>query len=138
MLTFSVLVKWVNGENKVVRYPLYQQWVFIYDNYPNFNYNEFDIIKSQAGLNSFPISVKEWIAKTNAIGELVASDKVHYYADIKQELMQYDCFIDVKKKNVDMNNELISFLWIVPAAILTIGVIVAVKRTRKWAKERLL
>ena len=33
-----------------------------------------------------------------AIGELVASDKVHYYADIKQELMQYDCFIDVKKR----------------------------------------
>ena len=35
---------------------------------PNFNYGEFAIIKSQAGLNSFKISVKEWTEKTNAIG----------------------------------------------------------------------
>ena len=35
---------------------------------PNFNYGEFAIIKSQAGLNSYKISVKEWSNKTNAIG----------------------------------------------------------------------
>ncbi len=35
---------------------------------PNFNYGEFAIITSQAGLNSYKISVKEWVAKTNAIG----------------------------------------------------------------------
>ena len=35
---------------------------------PNFNYGEFAIIKSQAGLNSYKISVKEWSSKTNAIG----------------------------------------------------------------------
>jgi len=35
---------------------------------PNFNYGEFAIIKSQAGLNSYKISVKEWVLKTNAIG----------------------------------------------------------------------
>ncbi|PHS15670.1 MAG: DNA-binding protein [Kangiella sp.] len=35
---------------------------------PDFNYGEFAIIKSQAGLNSYKISVKEWVAKTNAIG----------------------------------------------------------------------
>ena len=35
---------------------------------PNFNCGEFAIIKSQAGLNSYKISVKEWVAKTNAIG----------------------------------------------------------------------
>jgi hypothetical protein len=34
----------------------------------NFNYIEFDIIKSKAGLNNFIISVKEWVEKTNAIG----------------------------------------------------------------------
>ena len=33
-----------------------------------FNYGEFAIIKSQAGLNSYKISVKEWSNKTNAIG----------------------------------------------------------------------
>ncbi|MEL7656146.1 MAG: KilA-N domain-containing protein [Bacillota bacterium] len=35
---------------------------------PNFNYGEFAIIRSQAGLNSYKISVKEWVAKTNAVG----------------------------------------------------------------------
>jgi hypothetical protein len=35
---------------------------------PDFNYGEYAIIKSQAGLNSYKISVKEWVAKTNAIG----------------------------------------------------------------------
>jgi len=35
---------------------------------PGFNYGEFAIIKSQAGLNNYKISVKEWSQKTNAIG----------------------------------------------------------------------
>ncbi|MBW1894563.1 MAG: KilA-N domain-containing protein [Deltaproteobacteria bacterium] len=41
-------------------------WERIYN--PDFNYGEYAIIKSQAGLNSYKISVKEWAAKTNAIG----------------------------------------------------------------------
>ena len=40
-------------------------WEKVYN--PNFNYGEFAIIKNQAGLNSFKISVKEFVAKTNAI-----------------------------------------------------------------------
>ena len=35
---------------------------------PNFNYGEFAIIRNQSGLNSFKVSVKEWVKKTNAIG----------------------------------------------------------------------
>ena len=35
---------------------------------PNFNYGEFAIIKSKAGLNSYKLSVKEWVEKTNTIG----------------------------------------------------------------------
>ncbi len=35
---------------------------------PDFNYGEFATIKSQAGLNSYKISVKEWVERTNAIG----------------------------------------------------------------------
>jgi len=35
---------------------------------PNFNYGEFAIIRSQAGLNSYKLSVKEWVNKTNSIG----------------------------------------------------------------------
>lgn len=37
-------------------------------NNPDFNYGEFATIRSQAGLNSYKISVKEWVEKTNAIG----------------------------------------------------------------------
>ena len=36
-------------------------WEKVYN--PSFNYGEFAIIKSQAGLNSFKISVKEWIGE---------------------------------------------------------------------------
>jgi len=41
-------------------------WESVYN--PDFNYGEFAIIKSQAGLNSYKISVKEWVEKTKAIG----------------------------------------------------------------------
>jgi hypothetical protein len=41
-------------------------WESIYN--PSFNYGEFAIIKSQAGLNSYKLSVKDWAEKTNAIG----------------------------------------------------------------------
>ena len=41
-------------------------WEKVYN--PNFNYGEFAIIKSQAGLNNYKISVKEWTEKTKAVG----------------------------------------------------------------------
>jgi hypothetical protein len=41
-------------------------WESVYN--PDFNYGEFAIIKSLAGLNNYKISVKEWVEKTNAIG----------------------------------------------------------------------
>jgi len=37
-------------------------------NNPNFNYGEYAIIRSKAGLHNYKISVKEWVGKTNAIG----------------------------------------------------------------------
>ena len=41
-------------------------WESIYN--PDFNYGEFAIIKSQAGLNNYKLSVKDWVQKTHAIG----------------------------------------------------------------------
>jgi hypothetical protein len=35
---------------------------------PNFNYGEFATIRNRSGLNSFKISVKEYVERTNAIG----------------------------------------------------------------------
>jgi KilA-N domain len=35
---------------------------------PAFNHGEFAVIRSQSGLNSYKLSVKEWVEKTGAIG----------------------------------------------------------------------
>jgi len=48
-------------------------WESVYN--PDFNYGEFAIIKSQAGLNSYKLSVKEWVQKTNAIGLKASSGR---------------------------------------------------------------
>ena len=48
-------------------------WESVYN--PAFNYGEFAIIKSQAGLNSYKLSVKEWVEKTNAIGMKATSGR---------------------------------------------------------------
>ncbi|MDA3886809.1 MAG: KilA-N domain-containing protein [Candidatus Delongbacteria bacterium] len=37
-------------------------------NNPDFNYGEFAVIKSQVGLNSYKLSVKDWVEKTKGIG----------------------------------------------------------------------
>lgn len=48
-------------------------WESVYN--PGFNYGEFAIIKSQAGLNSYKLSVKEWVQKNNAIGLKASSGR---------------------------------------------------------------
>jgi hypothetical protein len=48
-------------------------WESVYN--PDFNYGEFAVIKSQAGLNNYKISVKEWVEKTNAIGLKAAAGR---------------------------------------------------------------
>ena len=55
---------------------------------PCFNYGEFAIIRSNAGLNSYKISVKEWTEKTNAIGIFVKAGRyggTYAYKDIAFE-----------------------------------------------------
>lgn len=54
---------WLRNKNTVEFLGI---WERIYN--PNFNYGEYATIRNQAGLNSYKISVKEWTAKTNAIG----------------------------------------------------------------------
>jgi hypothetical protein len=57
------LADWLRNRNTVEFLGIWERI-----NNPAFNYGEFAIIKSQAGLNSYKISVKEWVEKTNAIG----------------------------------------------------------------------
>ena len=54
---------WLRNRNTVEYLGI---WESVYN--PDFNYGEFDVIKNQAGLNSYRLSVKEWVEKTNAIG----------------------------------------------------------------------
>ena len=54
---------WLRNRNTVEYLGI---WESVYNS--NFNYGEFAIIKSHAGLNSYKLSVKEWVEKTNAIG----------------------------------------------------------------------
>ena len=54
---------WLRNRNTVEYLGI---WESVYN--PDFNYGEFAAIKSQAGLNSYKLSVKEWVEKTNAIG----------------------------------------------------------------------
>ena len=59
----QLITNWMRNRNTIEFLGI---WESIYN--PNFNYIEFDIIKSKTGLNSHMLSIKEWIEKTNAIG----------------------------------------------------------------------
>ena len=54
---------WLRNRNTVEYLGI---WESVYN--PDFNYGEFAIIKTQAGLNNYKLSVKEWVEKTNAVG----------------------------------------------------------------------
>ena len=57
------IADWLRNRNTV-------EFLGIWESVHNtgFNYGEFAIIRSKAGLNSYKISVKDWVEKTNAIG----------------------------------------------------------------------
>ena len=52
------ITDWLRNRNTLEYIGIWEQ---VYN--PDFNYGEFAIIKSQTGLNSFKISVKEWIGE---------------------------------------------------------------------------
>lgn len=58
-----VIIKWLSLKNTI---EYLGEWESLYN--PSFNYTEFGIIKNAAGSNNFVLSVKQWIAATNAIG----------------------------------------------------------------------
>lgn len=54
---------WLRNRNTLEYLGIWEQ---VYN--PHFNYGEFATIKSKSGLNSFKVSVKEYVSRTNAIG----------------------------------------------------------------------
>ena len=59
----GLVFKWLSNKNTIEFLGI---WEKIYN--PNFNYTEFGVIMNEAGVNRFTMSVKQWIARTNAIG----------------------------------------------------------------------
>jgi hypothetical protein len=75
-------------------------WESVYN--PNFNYGEFATIKSQAGLNSYKLSVKEWVEKTNAIGLKATAGRyggTYGHADIAFEFGMWISAESILSKN---------------------------------------
>ena len=74
---------WLRNRNTVEFLGIWEQ---IHN--PNFNYGDFAIIRSNAGLHSYKISVKEWTEKTNAIGIFAKAGRyggTYAYKDIAFE-----------------------------------------------------
>ena len=69
---------WLRNRNTVEFLGIWEQ---IHN--PCFNYGEFAIIRSNAGLNSYKISVKEWTEKTNAIG-IFAKFKIYLIKEFER------------------------------------------------------
>ena len=65
------IADWLRNRNTVEFLGI---WESVYN--ADFNYGEFATIRSQAGLNSYILTAKQWIGKTGAIG--LVSKSGHY------------------------------------------------------------
>ena len=61
--TDYIILNWLRNRNTIEFLGIWEHL-----NNPDFNPIEFDGIKSQAGLNSFVLTAKQWIERTRAIG----------------------------------------------------------------------
>jgi hypothetical protein len=64
------IADWLRNRNTVEFLSI---WESVYN--PDFNYGESATIKSQAGLNNYKISVKEWQEKTKAVGLIATAGR---------------------------------------------------------------
>jgi hypothetical protein len=68
--TNYIIQNWMRTRNAIEFIGLWEQM-----NNPDFKRIEFDGFKKQAGLNSFTLTAKQWIEKTNAIGLISKSGR---------------------------------------------------------------
>jgi len=59
----ELIKNWIRNKNTIEFLSVWERL-----NNPNFNLVQFDLIKSEAGLNRFIMSAKKWTEKTNGIG----------------------------------------------------------------------
>ncbi len=67
-------------------------------NNPDFNYGEFAIIKNKSWLNSFKISAKEWISRTNSIGIIAKTWRYGWTFAHKDIAFEFSMWISPKFK----------------------------------------
>lgn len=61
----ALIEKWLRNKNTIEFLGI---WEDMYN--PNFNSPEFEGIKNEAGFNRFVLSVKQWVEKTDSIGDV--------------------------------------------------------------------
>tara|TARA_Y100000310_G_scaffold268673_1_gene281381 strand:- start:2637 stop:3455 length:819 start_codon:yes stop_codon:yes gene_type:complete len=61
--TDYIIQNWLRNRNTIEFLGIWERL-----NNPNFNHIEFDGFRNKSGLNSFVLTAKQWISKTNAIG----------------------------------------------------------------------
>ena len=94
---------------------------------PKFNYGGFAIIRSQAGLNNYKISVKEWVEQTNAIGLKATAGRyggTYAYKDIAFEFgmwisPQFKIYL-IKEFDRLKEEELAQLGWDIISCLLTL------------------
>jgi hypothetical protein len=77
-------------------------WEKVYN--PNFNYVEFDVIKSQAGLNSYRPSVTEWVTKTRAIGLRATTGRYGGTYAHKDIAFEFGMWVSTEFKSISSEN----------------------------------
>lgn len=80
----GLVFKWLSNKNTIEFLGVWEQ---LYN--PDFNYTEFGIIMSEAGVNRFTMSVKQWIKRTSAIGIVAKTGRyggTYAHKDIAFEL----------------------------------------------------
>ena len=74
---------------------------------PNFNYGEFAIIRSNAGLNSYKISVKEWTAKQWRENNPDLKGNIRDYASINELI----CLSNMENINAMLIQDFLCGFW---------------------------
>ncbi|MFH1876635.1 MAG: KilA-N domain-containing protein [Candidatus Omnitrophota bacterium] len=91
--TDDLIRNWLRNRNTV---EFLGVWEEIYN--PNFKPVEFDGFKKQAGLNSFTLTPKQWIEKTNAIGIISKSGRYGGTYAHKDIAFEFAAWISVEFK----------------------------------------
>ncbi|MFH1245381.1 MAG: KilA-N domain-containing protein [Candidatus Omnitrophota bacterium] len=91
--TDYIIQNWLRNRNTIEFLGIWEQL-----NNPNFNPIEFEGFRKQAGLNSFVLTAKQWLEKTNAIGIISKSGRYGGTYAHKDIAFEFAAWISVEFK----------------------------------------